>query len=69
MTTVLNLATGGETTYDQHPVYAVILAYQQSRGNGNWWNEGYFDIPVLVGRFTVACGDFCALRRRPRRTR
>jgi len=69
MTRVLNLSTGGETAYDQHPVRAVILAHQQSMGNWNWWSRGYFDIPVLVGRFTVACGDFCAFKRRPRRHR
>lgn len=67
MTRVLDLSTGGEIGYTRTPVASVILAFQQARGNFNWWMQGYWDIPVLVGRLTVSCGDFCAFRRRPRR--
>jgi len=67
MTRVLNLSMGGELVYNKTPVEAVILAYRQSTGNWNWWSPGYWDIPVLVGRLTVACGDFCAFKRRPKR--
>jgi hypothetical protein len=69
MTTVLNLSTGDELLYTLTPVEAVIAAFQQGRNNFNWWQPGYWDIPVLVGRLTVSCGDFCAFRRRPRRIR
>jgi len=68
MTSVMDLRTGNVMTYSVTPVPAVILAFQQSRGNMNWWQRGYWDIPVIVGPRTVSCGgDLCALRRQPRR--
>jgi hypothetical protein len=67
MTVVLNLRTGSELTYSLTPIRSVIAAFQQSRQNYNWWIRDYWDVPVLVGRISVSCGDFCAMKRRPRR--
>ncbi len=67
MTRVVNLCTGDEILYGKTPVESVILAFHQNRGNFNWWNPGYWDIPVLVGRISVSCDDFCAMKRQPRR--
>jgi hypothetical protein len=69
MTKVMNLNTGDFLFYTRTPVQSVILAHQQDRGNYNWWMREYWDIPVLVGKLTVSCGDFCAFRRRPRKRR
>lgn len=61
MTTVTNLRTGAQVTYDQPPQLAVILAYRQlTEKNHNWWSEGYYDVKTEVGNHTVFCGDWCA---------
>ena len=69
MTTVLDLRTGDELTYSLTPVKAVIAAFQQNRKNYSWWVKSYWDVPVLVGQISVSCGNFCSIRRRPRRLR
>jgi len=61
-TMVVNLATGAEYLYTLPPEEAVRIAYMQhALGDFNWWNIDESKLPKVVeGRYTYACGDYCA---------
>ena len=63
MVKVLNLRTNEEQLYSCSPIQAVISAYALEKGlatqlaTGNIYN---MDLPILKGKGTVSCGDWCA---------
>lgn len=63
MTTVTNLKTGDEQTFSLPPDEAVVAAREQEKGNVNTWEypKPVEHPEVEYGRFTVTCGDWCAL--------
>ena len=59
ITTVINLATGEERIYSLPARFAVIAAYEQSKGNNNTWEYPGNHQQLVSGKWTVACGDWC----------
>jgi len=64
MTRVVNLATGDEYYYMLPPWEAVRSAYlQYELKDRNTWNYNkQKKEPLVFGRFTVACGDYCSMK-------
>lgn len=61
-TTVFNLTTGQEVEYNLPPVDAVRNAYLQfDKRNGNTWTYKNIQVPLQYGKYSVACGSWCAL--------
>lgn len=62
---VYNLSTGEIRTYGPTigPREALILAYRQSRGDYNTWNDGYFTgVAVTECELTMVAGDWSVFR-------
>lgn len=63
MTTVINLHTGTEKVFSLPPAHAVQAAREQARHNFNTWDypDPITNPDVVFGRYTVQCGDWCAI--------
>jgi hypothetical protein len=62
MTKVKNLSTGEEMIYSLCAREAVIAAFEYSHGNRNTYNYKNSKAKLHLGQFTVAAGDWCAMR-------
>ena len=62
MAQVTNLVTCEQQVYTLPPRQAVVCAWYQAQGNFNTWDYDYENAPVTEGKYTVACGDWCALK-------
>lgn len=61
VTEVVNLATGEIAIYTLPPKEAVKAAYlQYVLKDFNTWDYGKREVPIVVGRSTISCGDWCA---------
>jgi len=63
MTTIFNLATGEERTYDLSPKSALIAAYNQTKGDYNTWNYNDKNYHFIEGEKTIALGDWCVIKK------
>lgn len=61
VTEVINLGTGQRQTFTLPPTQAVVNAWHQSQRDWNTWEYEYAEAPIVFGKHTVACGDFCVL--------
>lgn len=62
-TDVLNLATGATLIFSLPPEAAVRAAYLQSVGKCNTWTYDRANVALVYGKWSVACGDFTALKK------
>lgn len=63
MTTVFNLATQEHIEYSCTPAEAVVAAYAQARKDWNTWQyQARYGHLLTEGQYSVACGDFAALK-------
>ncbi len=65
MTKVMNLLTGETQLFSMAPELAVVSAFQQGKGDFNWWT---YPKPAehpefRVNTVTVSCGDYTAFKR------
>jgi len=67
MTKVLDLDTGQEQYFSVPPCFAVIAAYEQSRGNWNSWDYPQNHPLLRFGQSgqTVFCGSFGSILSSP----
>jgi hypothetical protein len=63
LTEVRNLSTDQVLHYTLPPEQAVVCAWYQGQNNWNTWDYDYENAPVVEGKYTVACGDWCALKK------
>jgi hypothetical protein len=59
-TAVMDMNTGEFESYLLRPEDAVIVAYAHSIGDYDVFNYGKYRPQLIWGRWSVACGDFCA---------
>ncbi|MDK2920122.1 MAG: hypothetical protein PWQ37_2855 [Candidatus Petromonas sp.] len=60
---VVNLSTLEKRVYTMTPKEAVKAAYLQSNHDYNTWDYSKHNLHVIEGKYTVACGDWVALKR------
>jgi hypothetical protein len=64
MTEVVNLSSLDTMSFDLPPREAVIAAFEYGRGNMNTWDypDPHQHPSFTEGAWTVACGDWCAMK-------
>ena len=61
LTVVRNLSTGEKVHYNLPPKEAVKAAYLQcTLNNYNTWEYDQIEVEYREGKYTIACGDWCA---------
>lgn len=61
-TRVVNLSTKEERIYSLDARESVIAAWESEQGNNNTWTYANSRAPLTVGTFSIAAGDWCAMR-------